>query len=119
MSDPRAVPSLDEVIPEQAAELAPDIARALLRRCSEEQRRLAELHDALMIAAFANGAAHRETRDRFLDADEVGTMIGKSRSWVEKNTEILPKRRKVGGEGKWSEREVQQWMRYRETWKEE
>jgi predicted DNA-binding transcriptional regulator AlpA len=43
-------------------------------------------------------------------------ISGTEPAWVEKNTEALPKRRKVGGEGKWSEHEIQQWMKHRESW---
>jgi predicted DNA-binding transcriptional regulator AlpA len=110
--DLRVVPTLDELAtdPAKAVMLTPEVAKALLVK-------VAGLHVVLLISALtttptpsANGT------DRFLDAADVGAMIGKSKSWVEKNTESLPKRRKVGGEGKWSEREIQAWMRHRETW---
>jgi predicted DNA-binding transcriptional regulator AlpA len=59
------------------------------------------------------------TTDKFLDAAEVGAMIGKSRSWVEHHVGDLPERRRVGGEGRWSEREIQHWMQNCPTWSEE
>jgi predicted DNA-binding transcriptional regulator AlpA len=66
---------------------------------------------------YARAAANPDGHgDRFLNGDEVAAIIGKSRSWVEKNTDALPCRRKVGGEGLWSEREIQRWMKHREPW---
>jgi predicted DNA-binding transcriptional regulator AlpA len=117
MPDFRAVPSLDELAlhPEQAAELSVDVVLSLHARAVRALMAL----EAPLLAVRANGrAASSEPNagDRFLDAVQVGAMIGKSKSWVEKNTEALPKRRKVGGEGMWSEREIQTWMKHRETW---
>ena len=57
--------------------------------------------------------------DRFLDASEVGAMIGKSRSWVEHNVDKLPERRRLGGECRWSEQEIQRWMQNAPRWSEE
>jgi predicted DNA-binding transcriptional regulator AlpA len=113
MSELRAVPSLDELAahPEKAAELSAETVAALYSKVRQtEAALLARL--LLERPAVANGNGS----DRFLDAAAVGAMIGKSRSWVEKHPEDLPKRRKVGGEGMWSEREVQTWMKHRETW---
>lgn len=121
MSTPRslaAMPGLDElaVHPERAAELIPEVAQALLSRCFAEITRLAALRDVLIITAFANGAVPRDTSDRLLDKDAVAAKIGKSRSWVEKNATDLPSRRRVGGEGLWSERELEVWIKHRPRW---
>lgn len=115
---PQGVPRLDELAahPERAVELTPEAARALLPRCSEELARLTELRDVLMIAAFANGATRRDMGDRLLDAEADATKIGKSRSWIEKHTDELPSRRRVGGEALWSERELEAWIRTRPRW---
>ena len=106
-------PTLDDLAadPAKAMSLPVEVARALLPK-------VASLHEVLLVSALAPHAAAPRANpgDRFIDADEVGDMIGKSKSWVEKNTAVLPKRKRVGGEGKWSEREIQQWMRYREPW---
>lgn len=112
-ADLHMIPSLDELAtnPARATDLPPEVTRALFVRVTT-------LHGALLASLLGvpMQAPSQNGGDRFLDAAEVGVMIGKSRSWVEKNTEALPKRRKVGGEGKWSEREIQQWMRHRELW---
>lgn len=120
MTDLRAVPTLDELAahPQRAAELTSEAARTLLPRCSEELVRLAELRDVLLLAAFANGTAKRESGDRLLDAEAVAVKIGKSRSWLEKHTDELPPRRRVGGEALWSERELEAWIRTRPRWEE-
>jgi predicted DNA-binding transcriptional regulator AlpA len=114
------VPRFDELAaqPQRAAELTPEAARALLPLCAEELARLAALRDVLLIAASANRTAHRDTGDRLLDANAVAAKIGKSRSWVEKNPDELPARRRVGGEAHWSEREVDAWIRTRPRWDE-
>jgi predicted DNA-binding transcriptional regulator AlpA len=95
--------------PARAADLPPDVAKALLVK-------IAGLHAMLLTSAMTTTPAPTTNGDRFLDAAEVGAMIGKSQSWIEKNTDALPKRKKVGGEGMWSEREIQAWMRHRATW---
>jgi len=100
---------LDE--PSRVAELPPEAARTLFVR-------VAALQAALTAAMLPPLSLEKPAQngDRFLDATEVGAMIGKSKSWVEKNTAELPPRRKVGGEGKWSEREIQTWMKHRDAW---
>jgi len=104
MTAPRplaALPGLEELAanPQRATDLTPEAARALLPRCSQELTRLSELRGMLLIAAFANGTARRDTSDRFLDADAVAAKISKSRSWVEEHPDDLPARRRVGGRG--------------------
>jgi len=113
MSDLQTLPSLDELAadPSKVNVLAVEVVKQLLVRH-------ATLGEVLLARLIAVPTPERKPdgTDRFLDASAVGAMIGKSRSWVEKHPEVLPKRRRVGGEGKWSEREIQQWMKYRETW---
>lgn len=107
-----AIPSLDELVgqPGRAAALAPHIARAMAPK-------VAALHAELMIAALApTPAPQAQGDDRLLGPDEVAVRIGKSRSWVEKNTADLPKRIRVGGEGLWSRREIEAWVRHRPLW---
>jgi predicted DNA-binding transcriptional regulator AlpA len=106
------VPTLDELAadPVRVATLPTDTAKVLLAK-------VAGLHALLLTSAMAAPPSSSiNAADRFLNASEVGAMIGKSVSWVEKHVDELPKRRRVGGEGVWSEREVQAWMRRRETW---
>lgn len=114
----RALPSLDELLrdPARAAELPVDAARALYARASA-------LTGALLVRSMAadpaeNGRPHA-SGDRLLGPADVAARIGKSRSWVEKNTDELPPRRRVGGEGRWSESEIEAWIRSRPRWREE
>jgi predicted DNA-binding transcriptional regulator AlpA len=110
----QTVPTLDELAadPAKAMKLPIEVAKALLVK-------VAGLQAALLTSALTSALTPTTSSiDRFLDTGEVAAMIGKSRSWVEKNTAELPRRRKVGGEGKWSERDVQQWMKHREFWKD-
>jgi predicted DNA-binding transcriptional regulator AlpA len=113
LSAPAKVPSLDELAADltKAGALPPEVARLQLVR-------VAALHAALQVAATASPPAtsHQAGGDRFLDAAEVGAMVGKSVSWIEKHTEELPKRRRVGGEAKWSRDEIIYWMRHRPPW---
>jgi len=106
------MPTLDELAADlsKAAALPPDAASKLLVI-------VAGLHAALQVAATIPPLSlpHSDA-DRFLDAAEVSAMIGKSVSWIEKNTAELPKRRRVGGEGKWSRRELIRWMKHRPAW---
>jgi predicted DNA-binding transcriptional regulator AlpA len=113
VTDPHAIPTLDEIAanPAKADMLPVDVVKRLLvRHAITGEVLLARLIAAPSAEPKPNGT------DRFLGAGEVGAMIGKSKSWVEKNTEMLPKRRKVGGEGKWSECELLAWMKNREMW---
>jgi predicted DNA-binding transcriptional regulator AlpA len=112
----RATPSLGELLanPSRAAELPAPVARELFVRIAAVQ---AALTTALLPALSPEKFSH--TGDRFLDAGEVGARIGKSRSWVEHHVEELPERRRVGGEGRWSERELERWMANRPRWGDE
>src|SRR5262245_46816353 len=83
----RALPTLSELIedPARASELPPDVAKALLVK-------VAGLEVVLLTSAVAAPSQpNANGGDRFLDPREVGAIIGKSKSWVEKNTEELPK----------------------------
>jgi predicted DNA-binding transcriptional regulator AlpA len=113
-SRPGLLPTLDELVadPAKASALPRDAIQALFVRVNQ----LNGLLLGCLLAASAQPESSSNAGDRFLDAYQVGAIIGKSRSWVEKNTDALPKRRRVGGEGKWSEREIQRWMQYRENW---
>jgi predicted DNA-binding transcriptional regulator AlpA len=119
VTDLHALPTLDDLAahPERAAELPPETVAALHYRAV---RVLMALEAPLLArSGRVDRAAEPNGSDRFLDAEQVGVLIGKSKSWVEKHPEELPKRRRVGGEGKWSEREIQQWMKHRETWEKQ
>jgi predicted DNA-binding transcriptional regulator AlpA len=107
------VPTLDEIAagPAKVDALPIKVVKQLLvRNRTVGDLLLARLISEPSVEPKLNGA------DRFLNAAQVGAMIGKSRSWVEKNIAELPPRRKVGGEGMWSEREIQTWMKHREPW---
>lgn len=109
----RSLPTLTELVerPELAAGLPPDVALPLCVK-------VAALQAALAIASRPPAPVVRTapTGDRFLNVAEVAERIGKSRSWVQKNHGELPSRRRVGGEGLWSEREIEAWIRHRPTW---
>jgi predicted DNA-binding transcriptional regulator AlpA len=112
-----SMPEIEELLenPSRVADLPPEAARTLFVR-------LAALQAALTVAVLPAPAAARsplQNGDRFLDAEEVGAMIGKSRSWVEHNVEELPEPRRVGGERRWSEREIQHWMQACPGWSEQ
>jgi predicted DNA-binding transcriptional regulator AlpA len=112
----RATPSFEDLLanPSRAAELPAAAARELFVRLAAVQ---AALTTALLPAQSPEKSS--ENGDRFLDAAEVGVRIGKSRSWVEHHVEELPERRRVGGEGRWSERELERWMASRPRWGDE
>jgi hypothetical protein len=111
-----STPEIRELLedPSRVAELPREAVLALYTR-------MAALQAALTAALLppASPEKPQQDGDRFLDAAGVGTVIGKSRSWVEHNVEILPERRRVGGEGRWSEREIQGWMKNAPRWSEE
>jgi predicted DNA-binding transcriptional regulator AlpA len=113
MPELRGLPTVAELIadPTKAESMPPSEAGLLFVKVQN----LAAVLLARMVDG-GRGTPEHNGGDRFLDAAAVGAMIGKSRSWVEKHPENLPKRRKVGGEGMWSEREIQTWMKHRETW---
>ena len=113
MSELHPLPTLDELAmdPAKAEALSGNVVKHLLVKH-------AKVGEVLLTRLIAEPSAQSQTNglDRFLDAREVGEVIGKSRSWVEKNTKSLPKRRKVGAAGMWSEREIQTWIKHREPW---
>lgn len=112
------LPNVDDLAahPEHTSELAPDTARSLLAACSERILRLSQLRDSLMLLVMSSAAATRRDEDRFLDVCAVAAKLCKSKSWVQKNVDALPARRKIGGEGLWSERDIEAWMRSRPRW---
>ena len=111
------MPAIEELLenPSKVADLPAEAARILFVR-------LATLQAALAVAVLPVALptkAPSQNGDRFLDAEEVGRLIGKSRSWIEHNVDQLPPRRRVGGEGRWSEQEIQHWMLHAPRWNEE
>ena len=108
----RGLPSLDELAahPERVTDLPPEVVKRLLvRHAAVGELLLARLIETLVIEP-KNGA------DRFLDAADVATIIGKSISWIDHNLDELPAPRRLGGERKWSERELLRWMQNRPRW---
>lgn len=110
----RLIPNFAELLddPIRAAELPADAARLLLVRVAALQ---AALSAALMPPSSA-ATASASHGDRLLGVADVAVKVGKSRSWVEKHVDELPPRRRVGGEGLWSERELEAWIRTRPRW---
>jgi predicted DNA-binding transcriptional regulator AlpA len=49
----------------------------------------------------------------------LAKRIDKSRSWLEANLDSLPEPFRVGGERRWSEREIEQWIARRPRWSEQ
>jgi predicted DNA-binding transcriptional regulator AlpA len=118
----RPTPTLDTLDHEQIGGLTPVEAVALLRDCEARVAFYQGLRDALLIRACAGnsiGAARKDDGDRFLDAAEIGRLIRKSPSWIAHNIDELPERIRIGGEGRWSEREIRRWMASRPRWSEQ
>jgi len=79
----------------------------------------ATVHAILIAALHTHQQIHvpaARAGDRLLGPQEVADRIGKSRSWVQKHAADLPPRRRIGGEGLWSERELDAWLRTRPPW---
>jgi predicted DNA-binding transcriptional regulator AlpA len=119
-----AIPTVDDLVADLCliGNLPPATARDLLR---DAETRIAEYHavrDALLIRAVAGSGVALERKksegDRLLSVTEVAKRIDKSRSWIEANLGELPERLRVGGERRWSERELEQWMERRPRWSE-
>lgn len=111
------MPAIEELLenPSRVADLPAEAARLLFVR-------LAALQAALTVAVLPATTPDRspsQNGDRFLDAEEVGALVGKSRSWIEHHVDELPERRRVGGEGRWSEREIRRWMEHCPRWSDE
>ena len=112
----RSVATLDEIAahPERAAALSVDAVEALLVKHATTG---VVLLSRLLAARSCDSKAQRQADgDRLLGPADVAARIGKSRSWVEKHTDELPARRRVGGEGLWSEQELELWIRNRPRW---
>lgn len=116
LASPRSVPTLDELAahPERATELPAGVARQLYVQVAALKAALA----ATLLASPVAAPVRPPHGDRFVGPAEVAVKIGKSRSWVEKHAAELPPRRRVGGEGLWSERELEAWIRARPRWGE-
>jgi predicted DNA-binding transcriptional regulator AlpA len=119
-----AIPTVEDLVADLCliGNLPPATASDLLR---DAEIRIAQYHavrDALLIRAVAgNGVAldRKKTEgDRLLSVTEVAKRIDKSRSWIEANLGELPEPLRVGGERRWSERELEQWMERRPRWSE-
>ena len=104
------------------ANLPPTAARELLRDAEAKIAQYQGVRDALLIrAGVGNGIAlERKTTDghRLLSVTEVAKRIDKSRSWIEANLGELPEPVRVGGERRWSERELDRWIAGRPRWSE-
>jgi predicted DNA-binding transcriptional regulator AlpA len=113
----KSVPGIEELLehPSRVADLPVEAARDLLVRTAALQ---AALSVRILPVTAAEGS-YDQHGDRFLDAEHVGSMIGKSKSWVEHNVEQLPEPRRVGGERRWSEREMRRWMQTCPAWSEQ
>lgn len=120
-----AIPNLEDLVADLGliGNLPPAAARDLLRDAETRIAQYYAVRDALLIrAVVGNGAALERKRsdgDRLLSITEVAKRIDKSRSWVEANLGELPEPLRVGGERRWSEREVEGWMARRPRWSEQ
>jgi predicted DNA-binding transcriptional regulator AlpA len=104
-----ALPTLDELAadPTKAAELSPDVAQRMCLRC------IAALTALSVTAAAIRPSATAPAEDCLIGPQEVADMIGMSRSWVEKHTDVLPPRRSVEGSPRWLRSDVVRWLRNR------
>ena len=95
-ADPTAVEELTD------AEVATLLMRALAVQGTLQAR--------VMHRAVVDAAVLRD-RERLLTTAEVARKLGRSVSWVEKNLNILPRRRSLGGSPVWREGDVDEWIR--------
>jgi len=49
-------------------------------------------------------------KDRWLDMEETGNLLGYSKSWLYRHASALPFARKVGAEWRFSEQRIQKWL---------
>jgi predicted DNA-binding transcriptional regulator AlpA len=112
-----STPDIRELLedPSRVADLPAEVARALFVRVAALQAALT----VTVVPASTPDDSPTYHGDRLLDAEQVGRLLGKSRSWVDHHVEDLPPRRRVGGEGRWSEKEIQRWIQNAPRWNEE
>jgi hypothetical protein len=109
----RAVPSLKELKPhpERAAELPLPTAAALLSACTEEIADLVKLRDTLRLRLASGFAPKGDDGDRLICAEQVGGMLGRSKSWVDHHLADLPPRKSLLGEPMWLSSDIEKWMK--------
>jgi predicted DNA-binding transcriptional regulator AlpA len=120
-----AAPTVEDLVADlgMVGDLPPATAKHLLRDAETKIAQLHAVRDALLIrAVVGNGGPLERKRaegDRLLSITEVAKRIDKSRSWLEANLDSLPEPFRVGGERRWSEREIEQWIARRPRWSEQ
>lgn len=107
------VPTLDRLANhlDQVESLPEAAAKALLLKAAplvESLRLHAAKHTELVAANSA-----RAFPDKLIGAIGVGELIGRSESWVQKHTSVLPPRRSLVGGPMWLQSEIVEWMRNR------
>lgn len=97
---------LDEIArdPALVANLEPDRRAALSLRCAAVRGALDRADQEAVLPTAT---------ERALDAEEVGRLVGFSKSWVEHHAADLPPRRSIGGSPRWLLSEVTQWLNER------
>jgi len=107
VSDPRGIPSLDELDPAKAAELPVEIVKQLVvKHITVVQLLLARLISGSTTDAKPNGDS-----ELIIGTAGFAAMIGRSKSWVEHHLDDLPPRRSLLGEPVWLKRDVERWIR--------
>ena len=74
---------------------------------------IVELLRARLVARAIPNTTDPRGEDDLVGAAEAASMLGVSKSWVEKHLEELPARRGVGGMPRWLRRDLQAWARSR------
>jgi predicted DNA-binding transcriptional regulator AlpA len=108
MSDLRAMPTLDELAanPAKASTLPAEIVKELVvKHAAVGEVLLARL---IVAEPKPNGDSGG---DGIVGSDEVGRMLGRSRSWIEHHLDDLPPRRSLLGAPVWLRRDVEAWIK--------
>ena len=74
--------------------------------------------NAIMLRRSRETSVRPPVDPELLTAEGVGHIIGKSKSWVNKNRDFLPQRRQVGDKPMWLRSEILKWVKARPAWGE-
>jgi hypothetical protein len=102
------VPTLDELLadPAKAATLPAEIVKQLIVRHAAVGEVL--LTRLIMAEPKPNGDLGGEV---LVGTEEVGRMLGRSKSWIEQHVDELPPRRSLLGSPVWARTDVERWIK--------
>jgi predicted DNA-binding transcriptional regulator AlpA len=109
-----ALPDLDEMAahPDRVAGLPAGVVAILLPTCAAAITRYEALREVLRLRiAMAAAQANVDEGERLLGTEEIGRMVGRSKSWVEHHTADLPPRRSLLGQPVWLKRDIDKWIK--------